>query len=196
MGTLDRVAVFCGSSTGSDPRHRAAAAALGEELARAGVGLVYGGGAVGLMGALADACLAAGGTVVGVIPTGLFAREVPHGGLSELVEVGSMHERKRTMYDLADGFVALPGGLGTLDELAEVLTWNQLGIMAKPVALVDAGGHFSGLLGWLDRAVADGFVRAEQREALVVVPEVSAVLGALAAAPVPRLPKWLDLEEA
>ena len=195
MRALGRVGVFCGSSTGTDPEHVAAALALGTALADAGVGLVYGGGAVGLMGAVADACLAGGGEVIGVLPRGLFAKEVGHAGLTELVEVATMHERKQRMYDLVDGFAVLPGGLGTLDELAEALTWNQLGIHAKPVAVVDVGGHFDGLLRWLDRAVADGFVRAEQRDAIAVVPDVDAVLPALRTIELPRQHKWLDLDD-
>ena len=195
MGELLRVGVFCGSSTGADPRHLDAAGRLGRAVAEAGLGLVYGGGAVGLMGALADACLAAGGEVVGVIPVGLFEKEVAHRGLTELVEVGSMHERKARMYELAGAFAALPGGIGTLEETAEVLTWNQLGIHRRPLALVDIGGHWSGLLAWLDRAVADGFVRAEHRASVVVVGDVDGVLPALRAAELPRLQKWIDLGE-
>jgi uncharacterized protein (TIGR00730 family) len=193
---LDRVSVFCGSSAGNDPRFRTAAEQLGQALAEAGVGLVYGGGAVGLMGILADSCLAAGGEVIGVIPRGLFRREVGHAGLTELHEVASMHERKQLMYDLADGFVALPGGLGTLEELAEVLTWNQLGIIAKPVALLDVAGAWDGLVAWLADAVAHGFVRAEHAAALVCVDDPDEVLATLAGIEVPRLDKWLDLEEA
>ena len=123
--------VFCGSSTGTEVAYLDAAEELGSLLAGAGIGLVYGGGSVGLMGAVADACLAAGGDVTGVIPAGLFRKEIGHTGLTQLVEVASMHERKQLMYELADGFVALPGGLGTLEELAEVLTWNQLGILRQ-----------------------------------------------------------------
>jgi uncharacterized protein (TIGR00730 family) len=195
MRSLRRVAVFCGSSTGADHRHAELAAQLGRELAEAGIELVYGGGAVGLMGVLADACLEAGGTVVGVIPTGLFSREVGHTGLTELVEVPSMHERKQRMYDLADGFVALPGGLGTLEELAEVLTWNQLGIMAKPVVLLDAGGFWQGLVDWLDGAAKAGFVRDAHRRSLVVTDDVAVVLELLRATEMPALQKWLDLDE-
>jgi hypothetical protein len=193
---LDRVCVFCGSSAGTDPRFRAVAQGLGEVLARAGVGLVYGGGAVGLMGVVADACLAAGGDVIGVIPKGLFRREVGHARLTELHEVGSMHERKRLMYELADAFIALPGGLGTLEELAEVLTWNQLGIIAKPVALLDVAGAWDGLVTWLTDAIAFGFVRPGHAGALVRVDEPAEVLAALAEVRIPRLEKWLDVEEA
>jgi uncharacterized protein (TIGR00730 family) len=147
------------------------------------------------MGVVADSCLAAGADVTGVIPVDLFSKEVGHTGLTELVEVASMHERKQRMYDLADGFVALPGGLGTLEELAEVLTWNQLGIIAKPVALLDVGGFWQPLVQWLAGAVDAGFVRAEHAASLRVVDDVDDVLGVLAATEVPHLHKWLDLDE-
>jgi uncharacterized protein (TIGR00730 family) len=190
-----RVCVFCGSSTGTVPAYVAAAEELGRHLARADVGLVYGGGAIGLMGALADSCLAAGGDVTGVIPVGLFRREVGHTGLTDLVEVPSMHERKQLMYDLADAFVALPGGLGTLEELAEVLTWNQLGILSKPVALLDVGGFWDGLVEWFTESVEAGFIRPEHAASLRVVEDPASVLDVLAVAEVPRLHKWLDLDE-
>jgi len=192
---LTRVCVFCGSSTGTEVAYLDAAEELGSLLAGAGIGLVYGGGSVGLMGAVADACLAAGGDVTGVLPAGLFRKEIGHTGLTQLVEVASMHERKQLMYELADGFVALPGGLGTLEELAEVLTWNQLGILAKPVAILDVGGFWDGLVHWLTGAVEAGFVRAEHAASLRVVREPRDVLDVLAAAEVPHLHKWLDLDE-
>ena len=195
MSEIRSVCVFCGSSNGVDPSHRETAARLGRTLAERGVGLVYGGGAVGLMGAVADACMAAGGEVVGVIPTGLFSKEVGHTGLTELVEVASMHERKALMYERADAFVALPGGLGTLEELAEVLTWNQLGILAKPVAILDLGGFWQPLVEWLTGAVEAGFVRPQHAASLRVVTDVDELLDVLAAAEVPRLHKWLDLDE-
>ena len=195
MHDIRRLCVFCGSSTGSDPNHLAAALELGTTLAERGVGVVYGGGAVGLMGAMADACLAAGGEVVGVIPTGLFRKEIGHPGLTELIEVASMHDRKALMYDRADAFVALPGGLGTLEELAEVLTWNQLGILAKPVGLLDIGGFWQPLVQWLTEAVEAGFVRPRHAGALRVIEQPSEVLDVLGAAEVPHLHKWLDLDE-
>lgn len=171
-----RVAVFCGSSAGRESRYAAAAAAFGRDLAEAGVAVVYGGASVGLMGVLADAALAAGGEVIGVIPGGLFAAEVPHQGLTRLRVVASMHERKAMMAGLADAFAALPGGLGTLDELFEVLTWRQLGLHAKPVALVDVGGFWDPLTAMLDELTAAGFVPAIAREALATVADASEFL--------------------
>ena len=143
MRTLRRVCVFCGSNVGRDPAYRRLTESLGRTLARRGVGLVFGGGRVGLMGALADAALAAGGEVIGVLPKALMEREIGHRGLTELRIVGSMHERKALMADLADGFVALPGGIGTLEELFEVWTWAQLGLHAKPCGLLDTDGFFA-----------------------------------------------------
>ena len=163
MVALRAVCVFCGSSAPADPRYRDAACALGALIARKGIDLVYGGGSVGLMGELADAALGCGGRVIGVIPAGLFAREVGHTGLTELREVASMHERKQLMYDLSDAFVALPGGLGTLEELAEVATWSQLGLHSKPVALLDVDGFWEPLISQLDRMFATGFLKAASR---------------------------------
>ncbi len=171
-----RVAVFCGSSAGRESRHAIAAADFGRDLATAGVGIVYGGASVGLMGVLADAALAAGGEVIGVIPGGLFAAEVAHQGLTRLHVVASMHERKAVMADLADAFAALPGGLGTLDELFEVLTWRQLGLHAKPVALVDVGGFWDPLAGMVDGLTAAGFVPAATRACLARVADAGEFL--------------------
>jgi uncharacterized protein (TIGR00730 family) len=171
-----RVAVFCGSSLGRESRYAAAAADFGRRLAEAGVGIVYGGASVGLMGVLADAALAAGGEVIGVIPGGLFAAEVPHQGLTQLQVVGSMHERKAAMASLADAFAALPGGLGTLDELFEILTWRQLGLHAKPVALVDSARFWNPLAALLDGLTAAGFVPAAARDALVNVADADEFL--------------------
>lgn len=164
-----RVAVFLGSSTGRRPEFAAAAADFGQRLAEAGVGIVYGGASVGMMGALANAALAAGGEVIGVIPAGLFAAEIPHPGLTRMEIVGTMHERKALMAELADGFAALPGGLGTLDELFEILTWQQIGLHAKPVALVDVGGFWDPLAAMLDGMTTAGYVPAAARAALVRV---------------------------
>jgi uncharacterized protein (TIGR00730 family) len=175
------VCVFCGSSQGGHPGYAADAGALGTLLAARGIRLVYGGAQVGTMGALADAALAAGGEVVGVIPGHMAREEVAHGGLAELRVVDSMHERKATMARLADGFVALPGGLGTLDELAEILTWAQLGLHRKPVGLLDPRGFYNPLLRFLDHTVAEGFVRPGHRELLLVDRAPGPLLAAMAA---------------
>ena len=163
-----RIAVFLGSSPGPEP-HRVAATELGRAIAGAGHGLVYGGAHVGLMGLLADAALAAGGEVVGVLPQNLVEREVAHSGLTRLELVGSMHERKARMADLADAFVALPGGTGTLDELIEIMTWSQLGLHAKPVALYDVDQFWAPFLALLDHMVASGYAPASARTNLRVV---------------------------
>jgi uncharacterized protein (TIGR00730 family) len=163
-----RIAVFCSSSPGNDPGFAAAARELGACLAAEGRELVYGGGRVGLMGELADAVLAAGGRVTGVIPEALLAREVAHQGLTELHVVASMHARKAGMADLSDAFVALPGGFGTLDELFEIVTWAQLGLHARPIGLLDVNGYFGALRAFVARAVADALVRPEHRDLLIV----------------------------
>ena len=162
------VCVYCGSRPGIDPAYAAAAERLGARLAESGLGLVTGGGAVGLMGVVADAALAAGGQATGVIPHALAAREVGHASLSELRVVDSMHARKATMAELADAFVALPGGIGTLEEIAEVLTWVALGIHAKPCALLNVDGYYDPLVAMLDRYVDAGFMSARVRAALWV----------------------------
>lgn len=155
---MRRICVFTGSNYGNRPEYRRAAAALGGELARRGLGLVYGGASVGLMGVVADAALAQGGEVIGVIPRGLFKREVAHRGLTQLHEVGSMHERKALMADLSDGFIALPGGLGTFDELFEIISWAQLGLHGKPIGLLDETGYFTPLLALIRHATDEGFI--------------------------------------
>jgi uncharacterized protein (TIGR00730 family) len=170
-----RIAVFLGSSQGPSA-HRDCVIGLAEGLAVRGVGIVYGGARVGLMGLLADTALAAGGEVVGVIPRDLFAREVPHRGVTRLVEVESMHERKAQMAELADAFVALPGGVGTLEELFEVFTWRLLGLHDKPVALLDPDGFFDPLVDQLDRIVAQGYLSADKRAALGRVRTVDELL--------------------
>lgn len=176
---MKRVCVFCGSNEGADPAFRDAAVELGRALAAGGLGLVYGGGRVGLMGVLADSVLAAGGEAIGVIPHGLERRELAHRGLTRLHVVGSMHERKALMEKLSDGFIAMPGGFGTLDELCEILTWRQLGLHDKPVGLLDAGGYFDAFLAFVDKAVAQGFIRAEHRAMIRVSASPEALLGAL-----------------
>ena len=189
---LRSVAVFCGSSPGRDPAFRAAATGLGKVLASSGIRLVYGGGAVGLMGVLADAVLAEGGTVLGVITEALVEREVAHGSLTELVVVPSMHERKQRMADAADAFVMLPGGLGTLDEFFEAATWTQLGIHAKPCGVLDVGGYFEPLRALLDDAVTQRFLTPEHRDLLVFGDEPRALLDSLRRWAPPSGDKWLD----
>ncbi len=194
---MQRLCVFCGSATGVRPAYAGAARTLGAALARRGLGLVYGGGSIGLMGVLADAVLAAGGAVTGVIPRGLYSAEIAHAGLSELRVVSSMHERKAVMASLADGFVALPGGLGTLEEVLEMLTWLQLGIHRKPVALLDVEGYWRGLRALLDDAVTAGFVEPARAEMLLVEPDVDTVLDQVLAWTPPALPRiWLTPAEA
>jgi uncharacterized protein (TIGR00730 family) len=193
--TWSRVCVFCGSSSGRDAVYREAAAALGCELAVRGVGVVFGGGRVGLMGVLADAALAAGGEVIGVIPRALVAREVAHAGLSDLRVVETMHERKALMAELSDAFVTLPGGVGSMEETFEVMTWAQLGIHGKPCGLLNVAGFYDPLLRQLDRFVAEGFVKREHRDLLVVGDTVGGLLDALAAARPVRVAKWLELEQ-
>ncbi len=161
-----RICVFCGSRAGTDPAYLAAAVAVGRILAERGVGIVYGGGRVGLMGAVADAALAAGGEVIGIIPHALVAREVAHAGLTELRVVDSMHERKALMAELSDAFLTLPGGFGTLEELFEVVTWRQLGIYDKPIGLLDVAGYFTSLIRFCDETVAADFVRPHDRAAM------------------------------
>ena len=189
---LRRVCVFCGSSPGARPEYRAAAEELGRLLAARHLGLVYGGGNVGLMGVLADAALAAGGEVIGVIPRSLVDLEVAHTGLRDLRVVDSMHERKATMAELADAFVALPGGIGTLEEMFEVWTWAQLGLHAKPCALLDVAGSYAPLVAFLDHAVAARFLRPVHRAMLAVTADAQALLDHLIAYSPPVVPKWID----
>jgi uncharacterized protein (TIGR00730 family) len=192
---LRRVCVFCGSSLGARPDYADAARVLGAELAARGIGLVYGGAHVGLMGAVADACRQAGGEVVGVIPGSLVEAEVAHTDLDDLRIVSTMHERKALMADLSDGFVALPGGFGTLEEFCEVLTWSQLGLHspAKPCGLVDVAGFFGPLIALFDSAVDQGFLRPENRRLVLAAADPSTMLDALAGwqAP-PPIRKWVD----
>ena len=177
---MKSVCVYCGSSVGADPVYAEAARAAGAALAARGLRLVYGGGRVGLMGLTADACLAAGGRVTGVIPDFLAVREVAHQGVADMRIVASMHDRKQIMADEADGFIALPGGLGTLEELFEIWTWSQLGRHAKPVGLLNVQGYFDPLLTFLDRMAEEGFVEARHRAMLVVGDDIDALLDGLA----------------
>jgi uncharacterized protein (TIGR00730 family) len=188
--------VFCGSTPGLDERYLDAARALGQLLARRGVSLVYGGARAGLMGAMADAALEDGGRVIGVMPHGLWAREIGHTGLSELLVVDTMHERKAIMAERADAFVALPGGAGTLEELFEVWTWAQLGIHTKPVALLNVDGFWDPLLGMIDHLVDEGFVRPAHRAMLVADDDASRLLARLEAYEAPPVTRWMTTEEA
>lgn len=177
------VCVYCGSRSGARPAYADAARRIGQRIAARGWRLVYGGGRVGLMGLLADAALAVGGSVVGVIPESLMRREVGHAGLSELHVVPTMHLRKQMMAERADAFIALPGGIGTFEELFEVWSWVQLGYHDRPVALLDVADYYQGLLGFLDRAVAEGFLDAGRRASLIVEHDVDRLLDRVAAAP-------------
>ncbi len=192
---MRRVAVFCGASVGRRPAYAAAARAVGAELSRRGLGTVYGGGNVGLMGILADAALAGGGEVIGVIPESLMARELGHGGVTSLHVVQSMHQRKALMADLADAFLALPGGFGTYEEILEVTTWAQLGLHAKPFGLLDVEGFYQSLLAQFARAVDDGFIRPEQRALLVVASEPKTLIDTLLTARPPLFDRWLERSE-
>jgi uncharacterized protein (TIGR00730 family) len=192
---LSSVCVFCGSNGGADPAYLAAAEAVGAGLAQRGIRVVYGGGRVGLMGALADSARAAGGEVVGVMPQALVDREIGHTGIDDLRVVATMHERKALMVELADAFVALPGGIGTLEELFEVYTWAQLGIHAKPLALLDVAGYYQPLAAFLDHAVAQRFLRAETRSMLAVADTIEGVLETFDRWRAPAMHKWIDLDE-
>jgi uncharacterized protein (TIGR00730 family) len=179
---MNRLAVYCGSSMGSDPAFAALAKALGEEMARRGIGLVYGGGRLGLMGVVADAVMANGGEAYGVIPQALIDLEVAHTGLTELHIVTSMHERKALMTELTDAFVAIPGGIGTLDELFEAWSWNALGYHAKPFALLNCSGFWDGMIDFLDTVTASGFMSPARRAQLLVADTIPDVIDQLDAA--------------
>lgn len=191
---MTSVCVFCGSASGADPAYAAAARETGIELARRGLTLVYGGGRVGLMGEVATATMAAGGTVVGVIPHALSAKEIAFAGATELIVVESMHVRKALMAERADAFVALPGGFGTCDELFEILTWAQLRIHQKPVGLLNVAGFFTPLIAWLDHVVAAGLLKPKHRGLLIVSESIRDLLDRLAAfTPAADEPKWNDI---
>jgi uncharacterized protein (TIGR00730 family) len=193
---MRRLCVFCGSSAGRGDTYADATRRLGRSLAGRGLGLVYGGGHVGLMGVLADTTLAAGGEVHGVIPRGMVDRELAHRGLTGLHVVETMHQRKALMADLSDAFAALPGGFGTADELFEILTWAQLGLHTKPVGLLNVGGFFDPLLAWADHCVREGFVRLAHRELLLVAAEPDELLETLLRyQPTVRPAKWIGAEE-
>lgn len=188
---MKSICIFTGSSLGTKPRYLAAAQELGRAIAARGMGVVYGGATIGLMGGVADACLEAGGPVIGVIPRALADLEVAHTGLTELHIVGSMHERKALMAQRSDGFIALPGGLGTLDELFEIWTWAQLGEHQKPVALLNVKGFFDPLLTYLDSVVEEGFIKPEHRKMLIVAGTADETLDAMAAYKPPQVSKLI-----
>ena len=189
---MPRICVFTGSSDGRRPAYTDAATRLGRALVAQGYELVYGGARVGLMGAVADAVLGAGGRVIGVIPQALVEREVAHTGLSELRVVASMHERKALMAELSDGFIAMPGGWGTLEELFEVITWHQLGLHRKPIGLLNVDGYYDALLAFLRQAHDDGFVRGDRERLLPVAAAPEALLALLASVELPARRAWID----
>jgi uncharacterized protein (TIGR00730 family) len=188
---MKMICVFCGSNPGKGRKYRAMAVKLGHALAGRGLGLVYGGGRVGLMGTIADAVLERGGEVIGVIPEDLVRKEVAHKGLSDLRVVGSMHERKALMARLSDGFVALPGGFGTLDEFCEILTWAQLGLHEKPCGLLDVAGYFGPFLKFIDHSVSQGFISANHRGLILESGDPEELLDRFAAYKPVKLDKWL-----
>ncbi|WP_454056011.1 LOG family protein [Cupriavidus sp. Marseille-Q8015] len=192
---MKSVCVYCGSSPGNRPEYAEAAALLGRTLAARGLALVYGGGKVGLMGIVADSVLAHGGTVVGVIPDALMQKEVGHRGLTELHVVRNMHERKQMMADRADAFIALPGGVGTFEELFETFTWLQLGYHDKPVGLLNVAGFYDGMLGFLSHAVHEGFLKPVHADLLHVADTADGLLVKLAAAPRVRVDKWQEARD-
>lgn len=195
MSQIASVCVFCGSSPGGDPAYRAAAEAMGREIAGRGQRLVYGGAKVGLMGAVADAALAAGGEVVGVLPHALSDKEIAHTGLTRLEIVASMHERKARMAELSDGFVALPGGAGTLEEIFEIWTWGQLGFHAKPAGFLNSRGYYDALRSFVDHAVGQAFLKAPHRDMLIFREDAGEMLDALAAYVPPVVEKWIGRPE-
>jgi uncharacterized protein (TIGR00730 family) len=193
---MHRVCVFCGSSTGARPDYAGAATRLGRALVDRGIGLVFGGGRVGLMGVIADAVLEAGGDAIGVIPQALASREIAHERLSRLHVVGSMHERKAMMAELSDAFVALPGGFGTYEELFEAITWTQLGVHRKPCGLLNVAGFYDPIVHFIDQAVAEGFIRPQHRAVVLVDTDPAGLLDQLNRVELPDVPKWIGMAES
>jgi uncharacterized protein (TIGR00730 family) len=192
---MKRVCVYCGSNTGNQPIYREMADAMGALLARRGIGLVYGGGNVGLMGIVADAALAGGGEVIGVIPGALANREIAHAGVTDLRVVDSMHTRKALMAELSDAFIAMPGGVGTFEEFFEAVTWTQLGVHRKPCGLLNVGGFYSPLAAFIDQAVTEGFIKPIHRAMIVVDDDPARLLNSLATVKLPDVPKWIKKDE-
>ena len=193
---MDRVCVFCGSSKGSRAIYAQSARALGTLLAGKGIGLVYGGGNVGLMGIVADAVMEGGGEAIGVIPEALVQRELAHRAITELIVVRSMHERKAKMAELSDAFIAMPGGYGTFEEFCEIITWAQLGLHRKPCAILNVEGYYDPLLALFDRAVAEGFVHPSNRQLVLQGTEPNGLLNLLAAYKPPRTEKWINPDDS
>jgi uncharacterized protein (TIGR00730 family) len=193
---MQRICVFCGSAVGANPAYADAARRMGREMVSRGIGLVYGGGHVGLMGVIADTVLAEGGEAIGVIPHGLAVREVAHSRLTKLHVVGSMHERKAMMADMADAFVAMPGGFGTYEEFFEAVTWTQLGVHRKPCGLLNVEGFYDPIVSFIDRSVSEQFVKPEYRAAILVDSDPARLIEALTAVILPEVPRWIGLAQS
>ena len=192
---MKRVCIFCGSSSGNNPQYREFAEAMGRLLARKKIALVYGGGHVGLMGVVADAVLAGGGEAIGVIPQALADREIAHSGLTDLRVVDSMHTRKALMADLSDAFIAMPGGVGTFEEIFEAITWTQLGVHRKPCGFLNAAAFYTPLIAFIDQAVSEGFIKPAHRRMIVVDDNPERLLDTLAETVLPDVPKWIRQDE-
>jgi len=191
---MKNITVFCGSSSGTEPVFEATAKHLGQQMAKANIGLVYGGAEIGLMGAVADGALLEGGRAVGVLPNFLLEKEIAHAKLSELIVVDTMHERKTIMHDLCDGVIALPGGFGTMEELFEMLTWGQLGLHKKPIGLLNVNGFYDALLAMLDTMVEKGFLKEKDRHMVLVSDDAVDLLNQLKAYKAPEVGKWITKE--
>lgn len=195
LHTIRRVCVFCGSNVGGDPAYLEAAGELGAEIVRRGWGLVYGGGSVGLMGVVADSVLAAGGEVTGVIPEMLATKELLHTGATKMHIAPTMHARKALMEELADAFVALPGGYGTFEELLEIITWAQLGLHGKPIGLLNAHSFYDGLIAFFEHAIAESFIKEKHRQLIISATTAEELLDRLETHEMPRVRKWIKMEE-
>ena len=191
---MKRICVYCGSAVGASSVYVQMAEKLAIELVKRNIELVYGGAQVGVMGSIANSVLAAGGSVIGGLPVGLFRTEVPHDGLTQLIEVSSLHERKAKMAEISDAFIALPGGLGTLEELFEILTWAQLGLHKNPVGILNVNGFYDKMLGYLDHAVAEKFIRLQHREMILVDADIESMFEKFSQYEPPIGQKWVDLE--
>ena len=191
---MKRLCVYCGSSSGRQPGYAQVARQLAHAMVSKNIDLVYGGASVGIMGEIANAVLGEGGDVIGVIPKGLFAKEVAHTGITELREVGSMHERKALMADLSDGFIALPGGLGTIEEIFEIITWSQLGMHRKPCGLLNVNNYYDKLIGFLDHAVSEQFIKATHRSTILIDECPDGLLDKFEAYKAPETAKWIDIK--